>query len=58
MNEFYEIFEWWMSECDRIEKEAKENGTWCEYGLDSNNHFFKAINDEAKEKIEKLKMKK
>lgn len=55
MDKAKEIFEWWKSECERIEKEAKENGTWNDYGLDSNNHLFKALNDEAKEKLKNLK---
>ena len=53
MDKAKQIFEWWKSECERIEKEAKKNGTWNDWGLDSNNHLFKAINDEAKEKLKK-----
>ena len=56
MDKAKQIFEWWKSECERIEKEAKENGTWNEFGLDSNNHLFKAINNEAKEKLKNLKI--
>ena len=55
MDEGRAIFEWWMKEHDRIEREAKANGTWVTYGLDCNNHLFKAIDEEAKEKLAKLK---
>ena len=55
MDKEKQIFEWWKSECERIEKEAKKNGTWNDSGLDSNNYLFKAINNEAKEKLKNLK---
>ena len=40
-----------------VKRKAKENGTgaqgiWLYVGLDSNNHLFKAIDAEAKRKIE------
>ena len=54
MDEGKKIFEWWMKEHDRIEREAKENGTWNSRGLDGNQHLFKALNEEAKEKLKKL----
>lgn len=50
-----QVFEEWMKECDEIEKKAKENGTWCPYGLDSNNHLFKEANQRVKERLEKIK---
>ena len=56
MDEGRKIFEWWLKEHDRIMQEAKENGTW-KYGFDGNQHLFKALNEEAKEKLRKLKAK-
>ena len=52
-----EIFEDWQEKKKKVEKEAKENGTWQNEGLDSNNHLFKEIDAEAKEKLEKLSEK-
>lgn len=48
------IYDKWCKDKEAIEKEAKENGTWETVGLDSNNHLFKAIDKEAKEKLKKL----
>ena len=49
-----EVFEQWQKDREQLEKEAKENGTWQDAGLDSNNHLFKAVDKEAKEKLEKI----
>lgn len=46
--------EWFDKEYERIKQEAKENGTWCYYGLDANQHLFKALYEEAKEKLNTL----
>ena len=54
MDEGRKIFEWWKAEHDRIEREAKANGTWQTIGLDGNQHLFKALNEETKEKLKKL----
>ena len=51
------IFEQWQAKRNQIEQEAKENGTWVDSGFDSNNHLFKDIDDEAKEKLKALKSK-
>ena len=48
------IYDEWKKAKEGIEKKAKENGTWKSVGLDSNNHLFKEVDDEAKEKIKKL----
>lgn len=48
------IYEEWQKKREQIMTEAKENGTWENVGLDSNNHLFKSVDDEAKEKLEKL----
>lgn len=48
------IFEKWCKDKEKIEKEAKENGTWQTVGLDSNNHLFKELDNEVKEKLEML----
>lgn len=49
------IFDEWLKAKEEIEKQAKENGTWEVFGLDSNNHLFKDIDKEAKEKLKALK---
>ena len=49
------VFEWWMEQCDRIEQEAKQNGTWAHGGLDENRHLFKALDAEAKRRLEHIK---
>lgn len=48
------IYKKWQQMREQIEKEAKENGTWKNAGLDSNNHLFESIDAEAKEKIKNL----
>ena len=49
------IFEQWYAKRNQVEQEAKENGIWKDSGFDSNNHLFKDIDDEAKEKLKALK---
>lgn len=49
------ILEWRNKEAERIKQEAKENGTWQEYGFDSNNHLFKELDTETKKKLKRLK---
>ena len=49
------VFEWWMEQCDRIEKDAKKNGTWGSFGLDANRHLFKELDAEAKMRLERIK---
>ena len=49
-----QIHEYWQAERERIEREAKANGTWQDAGLDANNHLFKEIDAEVKEKLEQL----
>ena len=56
MDEGRKIFEWWLKEQNRIMQEAKENGTW-KYNFDGNQDLFKALNEETKEKLKKLKDK-
>lgn len=48
------IYDKWKTERNKIEKDAKKNGTWVTEGLDSNNHLFKEIDDKAKEELKKL----
>lgn len=48
------VFEQWQKKKHRIEKEAKENGTWNKDGIDSNNHLFKEIDAEAKAKLKSI----
>ena len=48
------IFEEWQEKKRQIEKEAKKEGTWKNDGLDSNNHLFKKLDSETKEKLDKL----
>lgn len=50
------VFEEWQNKKKEIEKEAKQNGTWSNVGLDSNNHLFKEIDEEAKKKLEELSL--
>lgn len=45
------IFEKWQKEKDRIEKEAKANGTWNNTGLDTNNYLFKELDAKTKEEL-------
>ena len=49
------IYDKWCKDKQKIEKENKENGTWRTGGLDSNNHLFKELDNEVKEKLEMLK---
>ena len=49
-----QIHEYWLSERERIEREARANGTWQDVGLDANNHLFKEIDAEVKEKLKQL----
>ena len=56
MDKGKEIFEQWRMKREQIEREAKANGIWQEYGFDSNNHLFKDIDNETKEKLEDLKI--
>lgn len=44
------IFDEVSKKCDEIMREAKENGTW-QMGLDSNNHLFKEVHEEARKKL-------
>lgn len=48
------IYDEWKKAKEEIERKAKEDGKWNDVGLDSNNHMFKKINEEAKEKIKLL----
>lgn len=48
------IYEKWRKEKDAIEKKAKEDGTWQSTGVDANNHLFKELDNEVKEKLKKL----
>ncbi len=48
------IYDQWCKDQDEIKRKAQENGTWSKYGLDSNNHLFKELNNEVKEKLKAL----
>ena len=50
-----QIHEYWLVEHERIEREAKANDTWQDSGFDANNHLFKELDAEVKEKLEQLK---
>lgn len=54
-NEAKKVYEKWRKDREKIEKDAKENGKWNDIGLDSNNHLFKDVDNEAKEKLAELK---
>lgn len=41
--------------CRRIEQEAKANGTWLKWGLDSNEYLFKEARRELKHKLAELR---
>ena len=56
--EMLRIFEWHDMRSKEIEEEAKANGTWCYYGLDSNQHLFKPLYKEAMTKLEELRKQK
>lgn len=57
MNNAKEIFKQWLTEKERIEREAKANGTWKDSGFDSNNHLFKDLDTKVKEKLKSLSQK-
>ena len=48
------IYDKWLKSKEEIEKKAKKEGTWRNIGLDANNHLFKEIDKEAKEKLKLL----
>lgn len=48
------IFDDHMKEISEIESKAKAEGTWCYWGLESNNHLFKELYRKAMEKINEL----
>ena len=48
------IFDTWQKKKKEIEKDAKEKGRWNKRGLDSNNHLFKNIDEEAKQQLKQL----
>ena len=48
------IYEKWRKDKEDIEVKAKEDGTWEKLGLDSNNHLFKEVDEEAKAKLKVL----
>lgn len=50
------IFDKWNEKRNEIEKKARENGTWKEEGLDSNNYLFKEINEKAKLELAELEL--
>ena len=55
--ELMTILAWHKMRSKEIEEEAKANGTWCYYGLDSNQHLFKPLYKEAMAKWEELRKK-
>lgn len=44
------------SKTEEIEIKAKEDGTWCYYGLDSNNHLFRDEREKLKEKLKQIEL--
>ena len=48
------VYDKWKKDKEAIEEKAKKEGTWQIKGLDSNNHLFKELDDEAKKKIQLL----
>ncbi len=52
--EYIKIIDEANQKCDEIEKEAKKKGLWSP-GLDSNNHLFREVDEEALRKIKELK---
>lgn len=48
------IFTEWAKKKEKIEEQAKKDGEWKTTGLDSNNHLFKKIDEEAKKKLKLL----
>ena len=55
--EMMTILAWHKMRSKEIEEAAKANGTWCYYGLDSNQHLFKPLYKEAMVKLEELRKK-
>ena len=55
--EMMTILAWHEMRSKEIEEKAKANGTWCYYGLDSNQHLFKPLYKEAMVKLEELRKK-
>lgn len=53
--EYIKIIQNRNAKAEEIKAKAQKNGTW-KKGLDSNNELFKEIDNEAKKKIESLKM--
>lgn len=51
------IYDKWRKDKEEIERKAKEKGSWATSGLDSNNHLFKKIDEEAKKKLKELESK-
>lgn len=49
------VFDWWQEKHDQIVKEAKQNGTWKGFGLDTNRHLFAELDGEAKRRLERIK---
>lgn len=48
------IYDKWIKTKKEIENKAKEDGSWSNVGLDSNNYLFKEVDKEAKEKLKEL----
>ncbi len=48
------IYDKWLQAKEEIEKEARKQGFWQNIGLDTNNHLFKEIDKEAKDKLKLL----
>ena len=49
------IYNDWAKKREEIEKRAKSDGSWNNYGLDTNRHLFKEVDKEAKNKLKKIK---
>lgn len=48
------IYDKWRRDKELIEEKAKKEGKWQQPGLDSNNHLFKKVDEEAKKQLKKL----
>ncbi len=48
------VYEKWLLRRKTIERKAKENGDWNEFGLDANTHLFSQIDKEAVEKLKQI----
>ncbi len=46
-----EVFDWYCNQCELIEAQAKKDGVWQTIGLDSNQHLFKPLMTEVKNKL-------